>query len=137
MKSLMLMISLLFSFTALAAPVCDFPYDLAEEEGVKELSWVGIDASTRLTALQQKQVIETAKRMSDERVPARPTLKWAINSLSSNSEGGDITMMIFRFRGSVYTIIQSYPGGNPVGVVYKGLEAVALRSDGDLSCEGL
>ena len=137
MKHFMFLIFTLLSFSALATPVCDFPYDLSEDEGVRELSNVGIDSTTRLTRLQGKQIIESAKRVSqilEIPVPENVDVKWAIDVLSSDSESGDLSMIIFRFRGVVYTLVQYYPGGNPYGYVFKGIEVVARRTDGDLVC---
>jgi hypothetical protein len=136
MKSLILTaFAMLFSLSVFAEPVCDFPYDLSEDEGVQEVSWTGIDASSRLSALQKKQIIITAKRYA-ERAPRTMTLAMAIDLLSDNSEGGDLSYMVFRFKGKTYNLVQHYPGGNPYGLVFKGTEIVAERTDGDLNCTG-
>ncbi len=133
MNKIIMIVGLLFSVATMAAPVCDFPYDLAEEEGVVELRSLSIEPSTTLTALQQKQVITTASKFAGRNL----SLKAAIKSLKNNSEGGDLTLMIFSFKGVVYSIVEYYPGGNPVGLVFKGTEIVAERQDGDMVCDNL
>ena len=140
MKQLLFLITLLMSFNVLANPVCDFPYDLSEESGVRELSTKQITPSTRFSSLQKLQIIESAKRiLRDNRlpVPRGMRLQDAINELTLDSEGGDAYLNIFRFKGIVYTEIVYYPGGNPYGYVFKGSRVVARRTDGDLLCDGI
>lgn len=140
MKKLFILMTVLLSLGVHAAPVCDFPYDLSNDEGVSDLRSIAVTSSTRLTALQEKQVIATAVKFAKEAgelVPARPTLRWAIKNLAMNSEAGDVSISIFRFRGVVYSIVEIYPGGNAYGFVFKGLEIVSRRSDGDLVCDNL
>lgn len=140
MKQLLFVLSLFMSFSVFANPVCDFPYDLAEEDGVRELTSMSITKTTRLTRLQKLQVTETARRSlieAEVQIPARFGITQAIESLSENSEGGDVYLTVFRFKGVVYTIVQYYPGGNPYGYVFKGATVVARRTDGDLLCDGI
>jgi uncharacterized Fe-S cluster-containing radical SAM superfamily enzyme len=135
MKSLIFVLVALFSMNVFADPVCDFPYDLSEEEGVRDLRTVVVTENTRLTSLQQTQIIITAKHYS-ERVPRTMTIKTAIKSLMSNSEGGDLYYRVFKFKNVVYSIVEHYPGGNAFGLVFKGTEIVAERTDGDMNCTG-
>lgn len=135
MKSLILALATLFSMNVFAEPVCDFPYDLSEEEGVVELQTTVVTETTRLSSLQKSQIIMTAKRYA-ERVPRTMTIAMAIESLMSNSEGGDLYYKVFKFKNKKYNLVQYYPGGNPYGLVFKGTEIVAERTDGDLNCTG-
>lgn len=135
MKSLILALTALFSMNVFAEPVCDFPYDLAEEEGVIELKTTVVDATTRLSKLQESQIIITAKRYA-ERAPRTMTIQMALKELMDNSEGGDLYYKVFKFKNKKYNLVQYYPGGNPYGLVFKGTEIVAERTDGDLNCTG-
>lgn len=131
---LFLSLSTLFSLNVMASPVCDLPYDLAEEEGVVEISTTVITKAAGLSKLQKNQIIATAKRYTGKN---RVTITAAINDLMENSEGGDLYYKVFKFKNVRYTMVEYYPGGNPYGVVFKGLEAVAHRTDGDLNCTDL
>ena len=136
MKSLVLTaFTMLFSLSVFAEPVCDFPYDLAEEEGVVELKTTVVTETTRLSSLQKSQIIITAKRYA-ERAPRTMTISMAIKDLMENSEGGDLYYKVFKFKNKKYNLVQYYPGGNPYGLVFKGTEIVAERTDGDLNCTG-
>lgn len=135
MKALFLALTVLFSMNVFAEPVCDFPYDLSEEEGVRDLRTVVVTENTRLTSLQKSQIIKTATHYTDRAV-RNMTIKMAIKSLMSNSEGGDLYYRVFKFKNTVYTMVEHYPGGNPYGLVFKGTEIVAERTDGDLNCTG-
>jgi hypothetical protein len=139
LKSL-LVVALLFTaqVASASAPTCPaFPYDLSEEEGVKELRTLSIDQESKLTALQAEQLIQTAKwykseyKGSDEQPM---TAQEAIAYLADSSEGGDILITVFKFEAKVYTIVQAFPGGNPYGLVFKGRTALAERTDGDVTC---
>lgn len=136
MKSLILTaFTMLFSLSVFAEPVCDFPYDLSEEEGVRDLRTVVVTENTRLTSLQKSQIIITARHYSNP-APRTMTIAKAIESLMSNSEGGDLYYRVFKFKNVVYSIVEHYPGGNAYGLVFKGTEIVAERTDGDLNCAG-
>lgn len=137
MKSLSFLLLTFFSVSSFADTVCDFPYDLSEDEGVEEISSSGVDNSTKLSALQKNQIIITAKKLIESKIPEKTNIKWAINELASNSEGGDITYIIFSYQGKIYNLVQSYPGGNPYGLVFEGKKPVAARTDGDVSCKYL
>jgi len=136
MKSLILTaFTMLFSLSVFAEPVCDFPYDLSEDEGVRDLRTVVVTDSSRLTSLQKTQIIITAKHYA-ARVPRTMTIDMAIESLRGNSEAGDLYYRVFRFKNTLYTMVEYYPGGNSFGLVFKGTEIVAERTDGDLNCTG-
>ena len=136
MKSLILTaFTMLFSLSVFAEPVCDFPYDLSEEEGVRDLRTVVVTENTQLTSLQKSQIIKTATHYTDRAV-RNMTIKMAIKSLMSNSEGGDLYYRVFKFKNVVYSIVEHYPGGNAFGLVFKATEIVAERTDGDLNCSG-
>lgn len=140
MKQLLFVLSLFVSFSVFANPVCDFPYDLREEDGVRELSTKQITHSTRFSSLQKLQIIESAKRVlryNRLTLPRRMSLERAIDELTLDSEGGDAYLNVFRYKGIVYTEIVYYPGGNPYGYVFKGAKVVARRTDGDLLCDGI
>jgi|GEM_PF-6243790 len=135
MKSLIFVLVALFSMNVFAEPVCDFPYDLSEEEGVNELRTFVVTKTTRLTSLQKSQIIITAKHYAQP-VPRTMTIAMAIESLMSNSEGGDVYFTLYKFKNTVYSVVEHYPGGNPYGLVFKGTKIVAERTDGDLNCTG-
>ncbi len=136
MKSLIFSaFTMLFSFSVFAEPVCDFPYDLSNEEGVVDLRTVVVTPDTRLSSLQKSQIIITARHYANP-APRTMTLAMAIESLMSNSEGGDLYYKVFKFKNKVYTMVEHYPGGNAFGLVFNGTEIVAERTDGDLNCTG-
>ncbi len=135
MKSLILALAALFSMNVFAEPVCDFPYDLSEDEGVTDLRTIVVMPTTRLTSLQKTQIITTAKHYANT-TPRTMTLPIAIKELMRNSEAGDVYIKIFKFKNTVYSIVEHYPGGNAFGLVFKGTKIVAERTDGDLNCTG-
>lgn len=133
--ALSLLVSVLAN-VAFAAPVCPaFPYDLNEEEGVRELRSFGIDEETELTALQATQVLQVAQWMAKNNDEAAPkTTAAAVKYLAEGSEGGDISYLVFKFENVIYVQVVSYPGGNSYGLVFKGSTAIAERTDGDVTC---
>lgn len=135
MKSLIFALVAMFSMNVFAEPVCDFPYDLSEDEGVTDLRTIVVTPATRLTSLQKAQVITTAKRYANS-APRTMTLPMAIKELMRYSEAGDVFITIFKFKNTVYSIVEHYPGGTSLGLVFKGTKIVAERSDGDLNCTG-
>lgn len=122
---------------ALAAkPACpEFPYDMTEEEGVKQLRHADIYETTRLTPLQGHQMLATAKWYSQMwNEPTLTDAASAVKFLKEGSEGADLYYKVFRYQGVVYTQVLFYPGGNPYGLIFKGRHALAAQTDGDVGC---
>ena len=59
-----------------------------------------------------------------------------LQSGGEGSEGGDVYLKNFTYLGEKYTDVLSYPGGNPVGTIYKygSSKPFATNGDGSISC---
>lgn len=126
---------LLTAGSTFASSTCPKMESLSEEDGVKTLRQIFVGAKTKLSSREAAKVLKAA-RIEAKRieVTAPKNLNEAIALLADGSEGGDISLSILRHEGTIYTSVISYPGGNPYGIVFKGLRPVMQVSDSDLDC---
>ncbi len=92
-----------------------------------------------LPTITKQQLIITAKDIAADfghREPIKTTLD-AVSVLRSFSEGGGLSVQDYLSKGVRYTSVQFYPGGNPVGLIFKAGTRHAVASNGDetLTCK--
>jgi hypothetical protein len=88
----------------------------------------------QLATVTKQQVIITAKefaKASEEKIPINNTLD-AVNYLKPN-QGPYISN--FLVNGEEYTEVLSYPGDNPVGMIFKRGSTVVVATNNDDSIE--
>lgn len=105
------------------------------EELVEEVRSFQVKSSQNLTSLQIKHVWDLAKYQEENMdYDGYEDIDQAIDVLRDDSEGGDLIYSVMRFEDEVFTAITFWPGGNPVGLVFKGAKIIASNGDGDYSC---
>lgn len=59
-----------------------------------------------------------------------------VGYLKDSSEGGEVYVREFEFRGQQFDAVEFYPGGNPYGLIFErgSFEPVASNGDGSISC---
>jgi hypothetical protein len=64
------------------------------------------------------------------------TVEEAVQAVKEGSEAGEGYYKRFTFQGREYDAVESYPGGNAYGTIFKRGESqpVAKEGDGDISC---
>jgi len=55
----------------------------------------------------------------------------AVEFMRGNSEGGDMDVMYYTVNGRRFTEVLHYPGGNPVGVLFKTGSRTIVAENGD------
>ncbi len=130
--ALIIFSSVLSNF-AVAAQNCDFSGYLSDDRGIRKLGTLMLNEDSKLTTAQANEVMYAAINLEGA-VARGLTPKKAITALSDNSEAGDLYYMTMKKRGQVYTMVKYFPGGNPVGFIFKNSVAVAKLSDDDASC---
>lgn len=114
------------------------PYDLPEEKGVKIVHSMEIKETSELTSLQAKQVWALANHWAQvaDYDGGYNSLKHAIRVLRADSEmQDDLAWQVFKYKGEAYNRVVFYPGGNPVGLIFKNGRLFAEQSDGDITCK--
>lgn len=104
--------------------------DFADDFELSEDLSLDLTENSKLTPLQKKQVLATVD--SNEPISVKEALKWLVES----SEGGDVYYSSGKFEGRAYQVVKYYPGGNPVGAIFKkgSTRPLAFISDSDILC---
>jgi hypothetical protein len=99
--------------------------------------------ATQLNLLARQQVMAAARQSNSDAVKygvdsvALLGAQAAIDFLNAGSEGEESYIQDFHIRGEVFTRVLSYPGGNPVGVIFEkgSSEILAQIEDSDIICK--
>lgn len=88
-----------------------------------------------LPGLSKAQLIRAAFQNEKLQFNDRHVIR-AIVALRDASEGEDVYLVHFSYRGKKFTYVQLYPGGNEGGVIFPfgSAEAVATVGDQDIDC---
>ena len=96
---------------------------------------------TGLPTLTKQQIIIAAKDLTKgpdglvADIEIKTTID-AVNVLRGNSEGGDVYVMYYKVNRLDVTEVLHYPGGNPVGIIFKtGWKRIhAENGDDTITC---
>jgi hypothetical protein len=145
MKQLLLGLATLGLLTAIHSPAsasvsyggeaCGLVDDLSDE-ALHTLQSRSVETVDDLTPLQKRFVVLTARHyvQYDQDMALPKNAKDAIKLLKEGSEGGDLSADVLKIHGQIYSLILFYPGGNPVGLIFSGMDPIASVSDGDIGC---
>lgn len=119
-------------------PACGLPRYSGDEEMVPFGEPLWVENAGGLSALDRVRVLATARMLAarEEAPPTIGSVRDAVRFLKENSEGEDLYITDFRFRGRGFTKVVHYPGGNARGAVFASgtAEAVAVIADSSLRC---
>ena len=142
-KSVLMLIVLMVATSAFAGQTkpgsqCGLTdgYDSDSFEDVGTLT--SVYPGAKLTKLQAKQIVAAAKKLAGgEDVGEIASLKSAIETLMESSEARDVYVGNQRVNGQVVTTVTYFPGGNPVGVIFKKgtTQAIAEIQDSSVVCK--
>lgn len=140
MHKIFFIVVLMVSFSAQAAAEileCGLPDYFDTEETVVELAGgKTLEEGVELTLLQRQQVVVAARALiSDEGQVEIETAGEAIRLL--REWGVDAYIENFRVAGrsQIFTQVKTYPGDNPVGVIFRAGTRTIIAYNGDNSIE--
>jgi len=140
--------SVLLALTLIAQPL--FAGELGSACGLtdnKDDSWkrtksIGLSRAdeekvANMDTLTKQQVIIAANYFSKQwGEPQKFKSTWdAVVYMRGNSEGGDMDVMYYNVNGGRFTEVLHYPGGNPVGVIFKTTSRRIHATNGDDTIE--
>jgi hypothetical protein len=145
MKQLLLTLATLGLLTSIHSPAsasvsyggeaCGLVDDLSDD-ALHTLQSRNVETVDDLTPLQKRFVVLTARNYlgdSQDDISIENATD-AVSYLQQVSEGGDLSADVLKIHGQIYSLILFYPGGNPVGLIFSGMDPIASVSDGDIGC---
>jgi hypothetical protein len=84
-----------------------------------------------LPKVTQAQLLATALHGTDADDEEVSDVVKAVKYLSENSEGDEVYVKYFTFKGQKYASVIYYGGGNAVGLIFKDGSAIPYAQNGD------